>query len=106
MKLIVHRQLSGGIYVVDFSVSDFTPEEVKKMESFGVPVINMMHDGPNNRRPLRLQLTRMAPQFRASFLAEDEAKAYEDQVVTQIRAAMQTLRERKDEFTSTQEVDV
>jgi hypothetical protein len=107
MKLTVSRQLSEGYYYVAFAVSDFTPDEVKKMESFGVPLINILQGGPPGARAAyKIQLTRVSPSYRASFPAEEDAKKYEEAVVMQIREAMKTIRERTDDFTSTAQVDV
>ena len=76
------------------------------MESFGVPVIKMMIDGPNNRRGIGMPLNRIGPQVKAAFMVEDEAKAYVEQTTDQIREAMRSLREQKDDFSSTQEVEL
>jgi hypothetical protein len=53
-----------------------------------------------------MPLTQISPNYRAGFPAEEQARTYENQVVSQIREAMKRLRERSDDFTSTQEVDV
>lgn len=106
MKLRVNRVLSGGLYTVDFSVGDFSADEVTRMKSFGIPVINMMTGSPNGRQPLRTQITRITPQFAMSFATEDEAKKYETEVVSQIREAMKAIRQRTDDFSSAQEVEI
>jgi len=106
MKLKVNRELKDGLYHIAFAVSDFSPDEVKKMQGFGVPLIDILHGTPSGRQGLKLQITQVAPGYRASFPAEEQAKAYEDKVVSQIREAMKSLRERTDEFTSEQEVEV
>jgi hypothetical protein len=107
MKLKVNRQLSAGTYSVDFSVGDFTADEVKKMESFGIPRITVLQGSePGVKQAYKVQLTKISPQFRAGFGVEAEAKKYEEEVVAEIRKAMKALRERTDDFSSTQEVDV
>jgi hypothetical protein len=106
MKLIVNRQLTGGVYIVAFTVSDFSAEEIRKMETFGVPVISMMLKGPTDRVNFQMPLNRIAPQHKAVFSAQEEAKTYETRVVTQIRHAIESLRERADDFTSSSEVDI
>jgi hypothetical protein len=109
MKLTVNRLLNGGIYGVQFSVSDFTPDEVKKMESFGIPRVEVLVGGPmpnTSIQPYRMQITKLSPQHKANFLAEDEAKNYEEKVVTEIREKMKELRARTDDFSSTHEVDI
>jgi hypothetical protein len=109
MKLKVNRELNGGLYSVDFSVGEFTPDEVQKMRSFGVPKIDVLLGGPppnTVRQAYKVQITGITPQYKANFATEEEAKAYEERVVTQIREAMKSLRERKDDFSSSQEVDV
>ncbi len=106
MKLKVNRQLSGGLYSVDFSVGDFTTDEVKKMESFGVPAIDLVGGGPHIHTAMRIPLNRIMPSFRAHFDSEEAAKAYELKVVMQIREEMKRLRQLTDGFSSTQEVDL
>jgi hypothetical protein len=109
MKLKVNRELNGGLYSVDFSVGEFTPDEVQKMRSFGVPRIEVYMGGPPPtavRQSYQLQITGITPQYKANFATEAQAKDYEERVVAQIREAMKSLRERKDDFSSFQEVDV
>jgi hypothetical protein len=106
MKLTVNRQLAGGIYFVSFNVSDFTPEEIQKMESFGVPSVGMMLNGPGNRSSVVLSLNRIAPAHRAAFSTDEEAEGYVDGVVRQVREAIAHLRLRTDDFTSSSEVDI
>jgi hypothetical protein len=107
MKIKVNRRLSEGRYNVDFTASDFTSDEVKKMESFGIPMIDLFFSQtPNSRLPMKIQLTKLTSQLKASFSTEQEAKDYEDKVLSQIRAQMKALRERKDDFSATSEVEV
>ena len=106
MKIKVHRQLSGGLYHVGFTVSDFTPEEVAKMGSFGTPLIRILHGPPNGRKAFKVVVTQIGTNYKPSFDTEQEAKTYEAEVVAEIREAMKAIRERKDDFSGTQEVDV
>jgi hypothetical protein len=107
MKVTVNRQLNSGQYIVRFQVSDFSPEELAKMNSFGIPVIQMVQlvQG-GGRRTMALPINQISSNIIASFGTEEEATKYQDTVLTQISQAMKTLRERKDNFTSTQEVDI
>jgi len=41
MKVKVNRLLSAGRYHVNFKVGDFTQDELSKMSSFGVPLIDL-----------------------------------------------------------------
>jgi hypothetical protein len=107
MKLKVNRKLTNGNYLVDFTATDFTPSEISKMESFGIPTVDVYHIGPSGGRVAsRVPITKLAPQYRASFSKQEDATAYEERIVGQIRDAMKTLRERKDDFSSDSEVDV
>lgn len=70
MKLKVNRQLSGGLYHVDFSVGDFSSEEVAKMGSFGtrsslycrvIPMLgrHSKYVSPKSVQTIRHRLSRM-----------------------------------------------
>jgi hypothetical protein len=108
MKTTVNRQLRGGFYYVSFRVGDFTSEELGKMESFGVPTITIRDGGPPSSIPqqLRVPITKIGDRFNAGFKSEEEAKQYADSVLDEMRTAMKRLRELKDEFTSTDEVNL
>ena len=93
------------MYWVEFTATDFTVEEVKKMQSFGVPQIDILFGpNPNQRQPVKVQLTQLSPSYKVNFPNELDAKGYVDRVVTQVRAAMETLRSHKDDYTATDEV--
>src|SRR5712672_3100739 len=99
MKVKVNRQLSAGAYHVNFEVADFASEELKKMGSFGVPQIQLQWTNPAiGRMNAAIPLNQISKQYNAVFLTEAEAKKYEDGVLTQIRSAMQRLRESQDKF--------
>jgi hypothetical protein len=111
MKVKVNRQLSNGYYVVKFGVSDFSAEELRKMQSFGIPKISILRTVPVPGRgfvpqPLNQPLTQINEDLAASFASEEEANGYQESVLEQIRQAIISLRDRKDDFTSTKEVDI
>ena len=103
MKVSVNRELGGGVYFVSFKVADFTAEELQKMQKFGVPVVNMKQ---SNSATIRQPLTQIVESLRAPFSSQQDARAYEESVLTQIREAMKSVRERKDDFTSLDEVTI
>lgn len=105
MKVKVNRQLSSGDYHVNFEVADFTPEEVTKMGSFGVPRINLQWQSKSTGRMAgHIPLTQISKGYDAVFNTETDAKKYEEGVLSEIRAAMQRLRESQDKFSSSEEV--
>lgn len=105
MKVKVNRVLSGGLYHINFVVGDFTPEEVAKMNSFGIPTIRMRRGVPGNRPIVVIPVTQINPQqFDAAFVAESEAKEYEQDVIDQLRAELKRLHGMEDKFTSSEEV--
>jgi 5-hydroxyisourate hydrolase-like protein (transthyretin family) len=106
MKLKVNRQLSAGQYRVKFEVSDFSPEEVSKMSSFGVPSVQVRVNTSQGQTNLVVQLTKLNSVNDGVFNTEQEALSYERQVTEQIQAAILRIRNSKDEFTSTREVDL
>ncbi|SRR6266404_1419562 len=105
MKVNVERQLNAGTYFVAFRVADFSAEEIQRMQSFGVPTVAMFH-GINPRQALRLGLNQINEKWKAGFVSESEAREYETRVLKDIRDAIQSLRDKKDEFTSSSEVAI
>jgi hypothetical protein len=106
MKVIVNRQLAGALYHVSFKVSDFTPDELQKMQSFGVPIIDIAVGFPGRVGRSKVPVTGIAENMKIAFSTEQDARAYEETVLGQIREAMKSLRERKDDFTSSAEVNI
>jgi hypothetical protein len=108
MKLNVSRQLRGGFYMVSFRVGDFSPEEVQKMQSFGVPSIELVFTpaGFTTQGRDNVPLNQVSEKQIARFQSENSAREYETRVLEQIRSAMQTLRERKDDFSGSDEVAI
>jgi len=105
MKVKVNRLLSAGRYYVNFEVGDFTPDELSKMSSFGVPSITLRLQ-PNSVVTVGVPLNQISKGYNAAFGSEQEAKEYEDGVLAQIRTQMQQLRENNDDFSSSEEVDL
>jgi len=106
MKARVSRTLQNGVYQVSFAFSDFTADELAKMKSFGVPAIQLKIGPLGGIQAINLPLTQVNPNFAASFLSEAEAKNYEAGVLAQAKAGIEAIRQRKDDFSSTQEVDI
>jgi len=105
MKVRVNRQLSGGYYHINFEVSDFTPDEVQKMASFGVPQIRLQWGGGRkNIGSGAIALNQINKSYDMSFDNEAEAKEYEEAVLNQIREAVKRLRDSQDKFSSSDEV--
>jgi hypothetical protein len=107
MKTTVNRVLRAGIYLVSFKFTDFTPDERMKMEAFGVPSIGIQYGQPPAvRNSIKQPITQIDERFIAGFLSQAEAKNYEAQILSEVRTSMQALRDRKDDFTSTEEVNI
>jgi len=105
MKVKVNRQLNSGIYHVNFEVTDFTSEELVKMERFGIPYIKLLWKRPTGGvAEGRVPLNTINRNYDAPFYTEEEAKNYEKDVLTQLRAVIQNLREQEDKYTSSDEV--
>src|SRR5712671_362601 len=108
MKVTVIRSLTSGVYYIGFRVGDFTEEERLQMKRFGIPQIGIYFGGPTSRASAKQPLTQLSNQqvAPAGFVTEEEAKKYEAVVVDQIRKAAALLKEQKDNFTSTDEVEI
>jgi hypothetical protein len=105
MKVTVSRALQNGVYHVKFAVTDFSADELAKMKSFGVPIIKMKWGGvTSSMSAAGVPMTAIGVQYDAGFGTEEEAKAYEQDILVQLRAALQYLREKKDDFSSAEEV--
>lgn len=106
MKVKVHRQLANGVYQVAFDISDFTPEELKKMSSFGVPKVSVQYfgnSGMNIRRDL--PLNKVTRDWVANFDDEKAARSYEAEVLAQVKNTVTSLRLKRDLFSSSDEVE-
>jgi hypothetical protein len=106
MKATVTRTLQNGVYLVSFTFSDFTQEELAKMRSFGVPVVQIRTGPPGSHGVNNLPITAINTNFVAGFSAEQEAKNYETSVLAQAKSGIEAIRQRKDEFSSTTEVEI
>ena len=108
MKLTVNRRLSEGYYYVSFDATDFTPEELQKMDRFGIPQVPLKSGGGPGKgiSSIVVPLNQLTGRYNAGFRTEDEAKKYEELVIKQIRDSVQRLREAEDKFTSSQEVSI
>jgi hypothetical protein len=106
MKLKVNRLLSQGEYKVNFEVSDFSPEELSKMSSFGIPPIRLKLTTASGTTSRYVGLNQINKNLEARFPEEELAKQYEAEVKAQISRALEGLRQRKDEFSSSEEVDI
>jgi len=106
MKVTVNRSLKGGVYYVSFKVGEFTPEERERMEKFGVPGLTVLNGPPTNRAQGVAYLNSMNPSNAAGFGTEIEAKGYETKILDQMRKMMASLRDKKDDFTSAEEVNI
>jgi hypothetical protein len=107
MKVSVNRQLRGGEYFVSFKVGDFTPDELARMESFGVPGVLLtfiIASGQRVDRPIAIN--KISQNYLASFPTEEEARQYELRVLNDLRQAIAVIRQLKDGYTSSEEVDV
>lgn len=106
MKATVTRTLQNGVYSVSFAFSDFTQEELAKMRSFGIPAVQVRTGPPGAQGVNNIPITIINPNFVAGFSTEQEAKNYETNVLAQAKAGIEAIRQRKDEFSSTNEVEI
>jgi hypothetical protein len=104
MKITVQRKLLGGLYIVGIRVSEFSDEDRQKMATFGVPHVNVRWGPPNDQSQGVALLTKLDDTYTAGFVSEREARQYEEKVLADIRAAIESLKKKNDEFTSTDEV--
>lgn len=106
MKAKVIRNLQSGLYSVAFIFSDFTQEELAKMKSFGVPLVQIKTGIPGQQQAINMSINQVTPNHVAFFFNEQEAKNYEAGVLSQVKSGMEAIRLRKDDFSSTVEVEI
>jgi hypothetical protein len=106
MKARVNRSLQGGLYYLSFIFSEFTQEELAKMKSFGVPVVQLKLGFSPNQQVVNMAINQITQAHIGVFSSEQDAKNYESAVLAQAKAGMDALRQRKDDFTSTAEVEI
>jgi len=106
MKVRVEKELKNGIYQLKFYATDFADEERTRFEIFGVPKISLKkQDSDGNVEWRSVSLTHL--QYHACTFADaEDANQFEQQALEEIRQKMTELRQRKDDFTSTDEVDL
>lgn len=105
MKVKVNRALSAGRYHINFEVGEFSQDEIKKMGSFGVPGIKLLWVNANGVQVSSVvPINQISRNYDAIFPDEEAAKNYENGVLDQMRSAMQSIRERQDKFSSSEEV--
>lgn len=106
MKISVGRRLSGGTYLIGFAVSDFSADERTSMEKFGVPMITMYRLIAGRYFEQSVAITALGTEATIGFPTAEEANKYEEKVMTQVREKLEALRQRKDDFTSTKEIEI
>jgi len=106
MKITVNRSLTSGVYWVSFKVSEFSQHELLQMERFGIPYVNLKNGTGPHQATARVRLNQVNEQSKAGFSAEDDARTYEDYVLGQIREGMNSIRDKKDDFTASEEVTI
>lgn len=104
MKVKVNRQLGSGQYSVSFDVGEFTPEEIEKMNKFGVPTINVKFMSQGSQKNGRIALTQLTSNLVAIFSDEADAVEYQSALLTSIKQAIDSVRMREDNFTGSEEV--
>jgi hypothetical protein len=106
MKVKVNRALLYGLYHVNFEVGNFSVEEVTKMEKFGVPMISMVWNTSGGSSAGKIPLNKISPGLDAVFATEEQAIGYEQTVMNQIKAAVEALRAKKDEYSRSSEFEL
>jgi hypothetical protein len=106
MKVTVTKRLQAGTYFVSFNFSDFTPEELAKIKSFGAPIVQVRAGSEPGHQVFNVPINAVNSNFNAGFLTEEQAKTYENAVLNQAKTGMEKLRQRKDDFSDVNEVEI
>jgi hypothetical protein len=105
MKIQVTRFIRDGVYYVSFASKNVTPEDAAQFEKFGIPVITIQIGPPVSRRDFPAYINNLQPNMAAGFATEEEAKDYEAKLLASASLLMEALKKKKDQFTSTTEVE-
>ena len=105
MKIRASRFIRGGTYFVSFQAVDFTADDNDRFQKFGVPMVQILV-GSGPRATIAVPINALAPQQTAGFTNPDEAKQYEERILTDVKALYSAVRDKKDEFTDTREVQL
>jgi hypothetical protein len=106
MKAKVIRSLQNGVYFVSFVFSEFTQEELAKMKSFGVPTVQVRNGVSGSQTVYNLPINAVNTNMNAGFLDEATAKSYESSVLEQAKAGLENIRQRKDAFSSSDDIEI
>ncbi|MGB8989340.1 MAG: hypothetical protein WCC37_22270 [Candidatus Sulfotelmatobacter sp.] len=105
MKVRVSRFMRGGICFVGFESIEVTPDDNSRFQKFGVPAVQiLLGNGPRTAFPV--PINSLNPSHTAGFANPDEARGYEERVVADVKRLYENIRDKRDEFTSTHEVDL
>jgi hypothetical protein len=76
------------------------------MSSFGIPVIMLKISNLNGTSNMAVGLNQIGKKMEAVFPNKELAKQYEADIRTKISAALEAVRRRNDDFSSSEEVDI
>jgi len=81
-------------------------EDTIQFEKFGIPLLHLEVGPPNDRRDVVLYISNLQPNLAGGFATEKEARDYEAKILSLASNLMGDLKKKKDEFTSTTEVEL
>lgn len=105
MKVRVSRFMRSGVCFIGFQSIDISPEDREKFQKFGTPAVQiLMGSGP--RIAIPVIISALDAGQTAGFANPEEATAYEQRILNEVKNLYDSIRSKRDEFTSTHEVEL
>lgn len=107
MKIIFEKKLENGKYFVRINISQYSAEEIDKIQRFGAPRISIE---PKAIYTSGTGWVRVLPLHNLNhdfeFPTEGEAVAFVNVMGERIKAGIQTLKNKKDSFSGSAELEL
>lgn len=103
MKFKIQKERKFGEFLVGFIASDFTDEEIRKMETFGVPQINIKPREAYFNKLWVNQLPLNILNHNFKFESDAAAEEFIAKITEEVKTKMQELKDREDNFSGSDE---
>lgn len=107
MKFAINREIKSGKYIVAVSVKEITDDERAKIIKFGAPMVSISPKAVLSSGGY--SYTSTVPLHSLNYVFEfstkDEADDFNNNLLANIKEAVQTLKNYKDDFSLSKEYD-
>lgn len=106
LKLTVKKRLSKGIYWVEFVSGELSEVEKRQIDKFGAPSVGISYGDPEHLAQRAFSIHEIDDSHSAGFRTAEEACAYANTIVSEVREKLSALMKETDEFTSEDVLDI